>query len=96
MESVKFDTDDMDKIKKIQNDYLAFSAELGQLTIEKKMVENRLEALNNIESEAWKKYDELRKAEQNMIDEFNTKYGDGVLDLESGTFQPKSEITPTN
>ena len=96
MEAVKFSQEDMEKIKKIQNDYFAFSAELGQIEIEKSIVENRLKAIDEIKAEAWKKYDELRKNEQSMIQEFNQKYGDGVLDLESGTFQPKSEESPNN
>ena len=96
MEPVKFDSEDMEKIKKMQNDYFTFSAELGQLEIEKRSVEKRLSALKNIEEDAWKKYGELRTLEQTMIDDFNKKYGDGVLDLESGTFQPKSENSPSN
>jgi chromosome segregation ATPase len=96
MEAVKFSQEDMDKIKKIQNQYFAFSTELGQIEIEKNALENRLNAINEVKQEAWKKYEELRKEEQEMIQEFNTKYGDGVLDLESGTFQPKSEESPNN
>jgi hypothetical protein len=96
MEAIKFSQEDMEQIKKMQNDYFAFSAELGQLEIEKKIVENRMKALEEVENEAWKKYEELRKQEQDMIQEFNTKYGDGVLDLESGTFQPKSEESSNN
>lgn len=96
MEAVKFSQEDMEKIKKMQSDYFTFSAELGQLTIEKKVVENRMNALNEIETEAWKKYEELRNAEKDMIQEFNEKYGDGVLDLESGTFKPNSEDSPNN
>jgi hypothetical protein len=96
MEAIKFSQEDMEQIKKMQNDYFAFSAELGQLEIEKKIVENRMKALEEVENEAWKKYEELRNQEQNMIQEFNTKYGDGVLDLESGTFQPKSEESSNN
>lgn len=96
MEAIKFSQEDMERIKKMQNDYFAFSAELGQLEIEKKIVENRMKALKEVEDEAWKKYEELRKMEQDMIQEFNTKYGDGVLDLESGTFQPKTEESSSN
>lgn len=96
MEAITFSQEDMERIKKMQNDYFAFSAELGQLEIEKKIVENRMKALKEIEDEAWKKYEELRKMEQDMIQEFNTKYGDGVLDLESGTFQPKTEESSSN
>lgn len=96
MEAITFSQEDMERIKKMQNDYFAFSAELGQLEIEKKIVENRMKALMEVEEEAWKKYEELRKMEQDMIQEFNTKYGDGVLDLESGTFQPKTEESSSN
>jgi uncharacterized protein YifE (UPF0438 family) len=96
MEAITFSQEDMERIKKMQNDYFAFSAELGQLEIEKKIVENRMRALMEVEEEAWKKYEELRKMEQDMIQEFNTKYGDGVLDLESGTFQPKTEESSSN
>lgn len=96
METVKFTEEDMEKIKKIQNDYVSFSIELGQVQIEKKLLNDRLNAIAEIETGAWEKYDAIRKSEQDMIQEFNEKYGDGVLDLESGTFQPKSEEASNN
>jgi hypothetical protein len=93
MDSIKFDADDMELIRKIQNDYIRVTADLGQLEIEKRVTMKRLEMIDVTKDEILKKYDEVRENEQKMIQEFNTKYGDGVLDLESGTFQPNpSEI----
>jgi hypothetical protein len=50
MEAIKFSQEDMEQIKKMQNDYFAFSAELGQLEIEKNIVENRMKALEEVEN----------------------------------------------
>lgn len=96
MNSVKFEDVDMEKIKKMQNDYLAFSVEYGQLGVEKKIAEDRLKNIEQLIADSWEKYLGLRKEEQEMIQSFNEKYGDGVLDLENGTFQPKSESNEKN
>lgn len=90
MDPIKFDAEDMEQIKKIQNEYIRITAELGQLEIEKIITEKRLESVMNMKHELWNKYEEVRSSEQTMIQSFNTKYGDGVLDLESGTFQPNT------
>jgi hypothetical protein len=96
VESIKFETEDMEKIKKMQNDYFAFSVEYGQLGVEKKISEERLKNVEQLMTDAWDKYLKLRDDEQAMIDEFNKKYGDGVLDLENGTFQPRAETDQQN
>lgn len=96
MESIKFDAEDMETVKKMQNDYLAFSVEYGQLNVEKKITEERLKGIEQLMTEAWEKYLKLREEEQAMIQTFNNKYGDGVLDLENGTFQPNPNAEKTN
>lgn len=96
MESIKFDENDMEKIKKMQNDYLAFSVEYGQLGVEKQITKERLNSIEQLMKDAWEKYLKLRENEQAMIQEFNDKYGDGVLDLENGSFQPRPEASQPN
>jgi hypothetical protein len=96
MESIKFDENDMEKIKKMQNDYLAFSVEYGQLGVEKQITEERLKSIEQLMKDAWEKYLKLRENEQAMIQEFNDKYGDGVLDLDNGSFQPRAEASQPN
>jgi hypothetical protein len=96
MESIKFDENDMEKIRKMQNDYLAFSVEYGQLGVEKQITEERLKNVEQLMKDAWEKYLKLRESEQAMIQEFNDKYGDGVLDLEKGSFQPRAESNQAN
>jgi hypothetical protein len=36
-------------------------------------------------------YDELQKQEKELVASLNEKYGDGVLDLDSGKFIPSAQ-----
>ena len=42
--------------------------------------------LNQASENLKEKFAEIQGSEQKLIEEFNKKYGDGTLDLESGTF----------
>lgn len=80
-EVIKFSEDELENIRSVQVEYQQLIYRLGQLEIEKKIVDKKSEELNTI-------YSDILSRETDLVTSLNTKYGQGTLDLESGTFTP--------
>ena len=92
MADTKFSQEEMDKIKEIQSSYVGVQQAFGQLEVNRIRLEQQLDSTQQASSELREKFSEVQKDEQDFIKKLNEKYGDGALDLESGTFKPnKSE-----
>ena len=88
----KFSQEEMDKIKEIQSSYVGVQQAFGQLEVNRIRLEQQLDATQQASSDLRKKFSDVQGDEQKFIEELNKKYGDGALNLESGTFTPnKSE-----
>ena len=88
MADTKFSQEEMDKIKEIQSSYVGVQQAFGQLEVNRIRLEQQLDATQQASSDLRKKFSDVQGDEQKFIEELNTKYGDGSLDLESGTFTP--------
>ena len=88
MADTKFTQEEMDKIKEIQTSYIGVQQAFGQLEVNRIRLEQQLDATQQASSDLRKKFSDVQGDEQKFIEELNTKYGDGSLDLESGTFTP--------
>ena len=88
MADTKFSQEEMDKIKEIQSSYVGGQQAFGQLEVNRIRLEQQLDATQQASSDLRKKFSDVQGDEQKFIEELNTKYGDGSLDLESGTFTP--------
>ena len=84
----KFSEEEMKKIKSVQNSYMGVQQAFGQLEINRLRLEQQLDSTIKASDELRNKFTDIQKEEQSLIEELNTKYGDGTLDLESGTFVP--------
>ena len=88
----KFTEKELTKIKEIQNSYLGVQQAFGQLEVNKLRLNQQLDASLDASDELRSKFTEIQTDEQKLIEDLNEKYGDGTLDIESGTFTPnKSE-----
>ena len=88
MADTKFTQKEMDRIKEIQSSYLGVQQAFGQLEVNRIRLEQQLDATQTASSDLRNKFSEVQGDEQKFIEELNEKYGDGSLDLESGTFTP--------
>ena len=88
MSDTKFSQEEMDRIKEIQSSYLGVQQAFGQLEVNRIRLEQQLDSTQKASSDLRNKFSEVQGNEQKFIEELNTKYGDGSLDLESGTFTP--------
>ena len=92
MTDTKFTEEEMGKIKEIRSSYLGVQQAFGQLEVNRIRLEQQLDATQKASVDLREKFSEVQNEEQGFIKELNEKYGDGSLDLESGTFKPnKSE-----
>jgi predicted nuclease with TOPRIM domain len=88
----KFSEEEMKKIKEVQNSYIGVQHAFGQLEVNRLRLEQQLDSTLKASDDLRNKFNDIQKDEQSLIEELNTKYGDGTLDLDSGTFTPnKSE-----
>ena len=88
MADTKFSQEEMDKIKEIQSSYVGVQQAFGQLEVNRIRLEQQLDSTQQASVDLRNKFSEVQGNEQKFIEELNTKYGDGSLDLESGTFTP--------
>ena len=85
---IKFTEEELQNIKSIQDDNTQLIMESGQLELELYSLNTRLKVLDNEKSMLHDRYTVLRDREQKLVQELNTKYGSGTVDIESGVFIP--------
>ena len=78
---IKFSDEEIEKIRAIQVEYQQIIYRLGQLEIEKKILDKKSTELNSL-------YNDILLKETELVTALSTKYGVGTLDLESATFTP--------
>ena len=88
MADTKFSQEEMDKIKEVQSSYVGIQQAFGQVEVGRLRLEQQLDATQQASSDLRDKFLGTQQDEQKFIEELNEKYGDGSLDLESGTFTP--------
>ena len=88
---VKFTEDEMNRIQGIQKDYVDVQGELGQLSISRLRLETQMNSLDNRENELKNTFKSLQESERDFIIDINSKYGEGVLDPNTGTFIPSEK-----
>ena len=87
-EEVKFNEEEMKKINDLQQTYADIQRNLGQVAVTKLKLEHQIEELDNTEDNYRKQFIEAQETEKNILGEINKKYGEGVLNPETGIFTP--------
>lgn len=86
MSTKKLDKDDLDEIKSIGHRYDDIANLLGNLEIEKFTLSLRLEEIEKLHSMELAKFETIRLQEQDLIAKLKDRYGDGSIDINTGTF----------
>jgi hypothetical protein len=86
MSTKKLDKDDLDAIKSIGRRYDDITNLLGNLEIEKFTLSLRLEEIEKLHSMELAKFETIRLQEQDLIAKLKDRYGDGSVDINTGTF----------
>ena len=90
---IKF-TEELKSLNDLNQGYQTKQQQFGQLKVQKLLVQQQLEALDETEIRLETEYSELQKSEQNLVAELNTKYGPGQLDPKTGVFTPTAQQEP--
>ena len=90
-ENTKFSPEELTKVKAIQQNYVEIQHSLGQVSVARIRLEQQSEALENKESELSERFKNAQKEEKDFIAAVTEKYGDGVLNPETGIYNKTDE-----
>jgi len=93
-DAIKFTNEEMAKIRAIQQVYNEITMRLGQLVMQRVQLESQLAQLDMETSVIKDRFLKTQEEEKEIAKTLQTKYGDGVLNPETGEFRPKA--TPTS
>ena len=87
-EEIKFTEEELESIKSFQQRYLDIQMKFGQSEIFRARLENQMTELEGLFDSSREDLANTQKEEREFIDGINKKYGDGVLDPQTGVFTP--------
>ena len=90
-EPVKFTPEESKEIQDIQGNYFNIQGDLGRVSITRLRLGQQIDALGEKEEALEKTFEKTQADEKAFMDKINKKYGDGVLDPETGTFTPSDK-----
>jgi predicted nuclease with TOPRIM domain len=88
-DSTKFSEEEMKTVKEIQQRYVDVQHKLGQLSVAEIRLNQQLDALNITRTELNDTFINTQKEETDFIKSITEKYGDGVLNPETGEYNKK-------
>jgi chaperonin cofactor prefoldin len=89
-EEIKFTEEELEKISEFRQKYLDTQMGFGQAEITKTRLNRQHENLDKFVEDLREQFDTIQEEEQKFIAGINEKYGDGVLDPDTGVFTPNS------
>lgn len=96
MEQIKFTEEEMTELRTNQQKFNDLIVKLGQLQIDKINNTNQAKELENISTQLSDKFIELKVLDKEISDKLSAKYGDGILNPETGVFTPTKADEPSN
>ncbi len=86
MSTKKLDKKDLDAIQSIGKRYDELTTTLGNLEIEKFTLSLRVEELEKLHASELTKFETIRLQEQDLMTDLKERYGEGSIDINTGTF----------
>ena len=85
-ESTKFSEEEMEVVKGIQQKYIDIQQKFGQISIAEIRLQQQLNSLNERRDELNVGFVDVQTKEKEFITSVTEKYGDGVLDPQTGAY----------
>ena len=85
---VKFTDDEMKSLQNLQTGYQEKTTALGQLSVQRILLNQQIESLEQSMETVEKEYKTLQQTERDLVKRLNDKYGPGQLDPATGVFTP--------
>ena len=89
-DAIKFTKEELDKIKEFQQKYLDVQMGFGQVEITKIRLVTQQQSTDKFSEDLHNQFKTIQSEEKDFIDKINEKYGEGVLDPETGVFTPNT------
>ena len=83
---VKFTDDELKSLQDLQTNYQEKQVALGQLSVQRILVNQQMEGLEMRQDELETEYRAVQQEERDLVQKLNEKYGPGQLDPQTGVF----------
>ena len=88
---MKFTEEELQSLQTLQTNYQEKQAVLGQLAVQRILLEQQTEALEARVAEVEQEYQNVQQEERDLEATLNQKYGPGQLNPETGVFTPTNQ-----
>ena len=92
----KFSEEELKSLQDLQNSYQQKQLQFGQLRVQRLLVQQQLDAIDDTEAKLEVEYGEVQETERKLVEELNKKYGPGNLDPATGVFTPAPAAEETS
>ena len=87
-QETKFSEEELTSLQDLQTSYQQKQLQFGQLEVQRLLVSQQLEQLDNSKAKLEVEYGEVQETERKLVADLNKKYGPGNLDPATGVFTP--------
>tara|TARA_R110000744_G_scaffold127889_1_gene234853 strand:+ start:193 stop:531 length:339 start_codon:yes stop_codon:yes gene_type:complete len=87
-DEIKFSEEELKELGELQKNYQEKQSILGQLAVQKILLDQQVEAIETRQTEVESEYEGVQQSERDLVQKLNEKYGPGQLDPQSGVFTP--------
>ena len=87
-DEIKFSEEELKELGELRTSYQEKQAQLGQIAVQKILLGQQVEAIDNRQVELEGEYEAVQQSERDLVQKLNEKYGPGQLDPQSGVFTP--------
>ena len=87
-DEIKFSDEELKDLGDLQQSYQDKQGQLGQIAVQKILLNQQVEAVENRQAELEGEYEEVQQTERDIVEKLNEKYGPGQLDPQTGVFTP--------
>ena len=94
-QETKFSEEELKSLQELQNSYQGKQLQFGQLRVQRLLVQQQLDAIDETEAKLEVEYSEVQETERNLVKSLNEKYGPGNLDPATGVFTPVTDTEET-
>ena len=87
-DEIKFSDEELKDLGDLQQSYQDKQGQLGQIAVQKIILNQQVEAIENRQAELEGEYEEVQQTERDLVHKLNEKYGPGQLDPQTGVVTP--------
>ena len=86
----KLDKEHVEAIRELQEKFNTNARYLGSVAIEQEMVSAQQRVLEDNKTALMDEFKKLREQETELLEKLKERYGDGQIDITTGTFTPNA------